>query len=32
MKNEQHKKHLTLQDRIEIQECVSCGMREHIRT
>lgn len=26
MKKEQHKKHLTLQDRIEIQECVSRGM------
>ncbi len=26
MKNEQYKKHLTLQDRIEMQECVSRGM------
>ena len=26
MENEHHKKHLTLQDRIEIQECVSRGM------
>ncbi len=26
MKNEHHKKHFTLQDRIEIQECVGRGM------